>query len=103
MAPSTMLEAIRFACGSTGLTLAEAPIASRINSAFAGGLGDDVGPLEPGKRADLLILNAPSYARLPYELTDDPIRGVVKDGWLVVDRGERVARPLPTPRAASSG
>jgi imidazolonepropionase len=66
-------------------------MAATVNSAFASGLGDDVGPLEPGKFADLLILNTPSYARLPYELADDPIRAVVKDGWLVVDQGDRVA------------
>jgi imidazolonepropionase len=89
--PSSMLDAIRFACGTLGLTPAEALIAATVNGAFAGGLGDDVGPLEPGKRADLLILNLPSYSRLPYETTDDPIRAVVKDGWLVVDQGARVA------------
>ena len=86
-----MLDAIRFACGTLGLSPAEALIAATVNGAFASGLGDDVGPLEPGKRADLLILNLSSYARLPYETTDDPIRAVVKDGWLVVDQGARVA------------
>jgi imidazolonepropionase len=90
-APMTMLEAIRFACGTLGLTPAEAMVAATVNAAFGSGLGDDVGPLEPGKRADLLILNTPSYARLPYDLSDDPIRAVVKDGWLVVDQGARVA------------
>jgi imidazolonepropionase len=89
--PSTMLDALRFACNGLGLTPAEALIASTVNAAYASGMGDDVGPLEPGKRADLLILNTPSYARLPYELSDDPIRAVVKDGWLVVDQGARVA------------
>jgi imidazolonepropionase len=86
-----MLDAIRFACHGLGLTPAEALIAATVNAACASGLGDEVGPLEPGKRADLLILNTPSYARLPYESSDDPIRAVVKDGWLVVDRGARVA------------
>jgi imidazolonepropionase len=90
-APSSMLDAIRFACGMLGLTPAEALIAATVNGAFAGGLGDDVGPLEPGKRADLLILSSPSYSRLPYETVEDPIRAVVKDGWLVVDQGARVA------------
>ena len=90
-APSSMLDALRFACNGLGLTPAEALIASTVNAAWASGMGYDVGPLEPGKRADLLILNAPSYSRLPYELSDDPIRAVVKDGWLVVDQGARVA------------
>jgi imidazolonepropionase len=90
-APSTMLDALRFACNGLGLTPAEALIAATVNAAFASGMSDDVGPLEPGKRADLLILNTPSYSRLPYEISDDPIRAVVKDGWLVVDQGARVA------------
>jgi imidazolonepropionase len=90
-APSTMLEALRFACTGLGLSPAEALIATTLNAAFASGLGDDLGPLEPGKQADLLILNTPSYARLPFETSDDPIRAVVKDGWLVVDQGARVA------------
>jgi len=90
-APLTMLDALRFACNGLGMTPAEALIASTLNAAYASGMGDDVGPLEPDKRADLLILNTSSYARLPYEVSDDPIRAVVKDGWLVVDQGARVA------------
>jgi imidazolonepropionase len=86
-----MLDALRFACNGLGLTPAEALMAATVNAAFASGMGDDVGPLDPGKRADLLILNTPSYTRLPYETSDDPIRAVVKDGWLVVDQGARVA------------
>ena len=87
----TMLDAVRFACGNLGMTPAEALVASTVNAAFACGLGDDVGRLEPGKRADLLVLNTPSYSRLPFYAADDPIRAVVKDGWLVVDQGDRVA------------
>ena len=86
-----MLDAVRFACGSLGMSPAEALVASTVNAAFACGQGDDVGPLEPGKRADLLILNTPSYSRLPFEVGDDPIRAVVKDGWMVVDQDDRVA------------
>lgn len=90
-APATMLDAIRFACGPLGLTAAEALVAATVNAAHAGGLADDVGTIEPGKRADLLILESSSYARLPYVLADEPIRAVVKDGWLVVEQGDRVA------------
>jgi imidazolonepropionase len=62
-------------------------MAATDNASFASGLGDDVGPIEPGKRADLLVLNTSSYAHLPFDLDDDPIRAVVKDGWIVVDQG----------------
>lgn len=89
--PMTMLDIIKYACGTLGMTPAEALIAATVNASFASGLGDDVGPIEPGKRADLLILNTSSYAHLPFGLVDNPIRAVVKDGWLVVDQGDRVA------------
>jgi len=89
--PMTMLDIIKFACRTLGMTPAESLMAATVNAAFASGLGDDVGPIEPGKRADLLILNTSSYAHLPFGLDDDPIRAVVKDGWVVVDQGDRVA------------
>jgi imidazolonepropionase len=87
----TILDGLRVACESFGLSSAEALVASTVNAAFASGLGDDVGSLEPGKRADLLILDVPSYSHLPYRTTVDPIRAVVKDGWVVVEQGCRVA------------
>ncbi|MGE3913957.1 MAG: amidohydrolase family protein, partial [Chloroflexota bacterium] len=87
----TMLEAVQFACTRLALSPAEALVAASVNASYACNTGDDVGPLEPGKRADLLILNSPSYARLPFDASDDPIRAVVKDGWMVVDQGDRVA------------
>jgi imidazolonepropionase len=90
-APSTMLEALRFGCTGLGLSPAESLIAATLNASFASGLGDDLGPLEPGMLAYLLILNTSSYARLPFDASNDPIRAVVKDGWLVVDQGARVA------------
>jgi imidazolonepropionase len=89
--PMTMLDIIKFASASLGMTPAEALMAATVNASFASGQGDDVGPIEPGKRADLLILNTSSYAHLPFDLEGDPIRAVVKDGWVVVDQGDRVA------------
>jgi imidazolonepropionase len=88
---ATALDVLRMACRQFGLTPAEALVATTVNAAFASGLGDDVGSLEPGKRADLLVLDVPSYARLPYQASTDPVRAVVKDGWVVVEEGRRVA------------
>ena len=87
----TALDVLRIACAKLGLSSAEALIAMTVNAAFASGLGDDVGSLEPGKRADLVILNVSSYSHLPYQTAADPIRAVVKDGWVVVEEGSRVA------------
>jgi len=90
-AGGSMLDTLRAGCDRLGLSPAEALVASTVNAAFASGVGDDIGSLEPGKRADLLVLDLPSYSRLPYHSSTDPIRAVVKDGWVVVEEGCRVA------------
>ena len=87
----SMLDTLRAGCDRLGLSPAEALVASTVNAAFASGVGDDIGSLEPGKRADLLIVDLPSYSHLPYQSSTDPIRAVVKDGWVVVEEGCRVA------------
>ncbi len=58
----------------------EALTALTLNGAAALGLAADRGSLEPGKRADLLILDAPSYRHLPYHMGMNLVRTVVKDG-----------------------
>jgi len=82
---------IGLACLRLGMTPAEALTAATLNAAHAIGLGDETGSLEPGKRADLLILDAPSHRHLPYYFGRNLVRTVVKDGRLVVHDGQRVA------------
>jgi len=36
--------------------------------------------LEPGSRADLLVLNVPDYRMLPYYFGDNPVRTVITKG-----------------------
>jgi imidazolonepropionase len=62
------------------LTPAEALAASTINAAHAVGLGARVGSLEPGKQADILILDAPDYRHLAYRFGDNPVETVIKRG-----------------------
>ena len=81
---------IGLACLRLGLSPAEALVAATINAAHAIGLGGEVGSLEPGKRADLLVLDAPSYRHLPYEFATNLVHTVVKTGRVVVDGGRRV-------------
>jgi imidazolonepropionase len=90
-APPSMATVIALACERLGLTPAEALVAATVNAAFACGLGSEVGSLEPGRRADFLILDAPSYTHLPYRSQANLVRTVVKDGWVVVDEGRRIA------------
>jgi len=75
---------IALACRYMRLTPAEAIAATTINSAHALGLGQVVGSLEPGKQADLLILNIPAYQHLGYRFGSNLVHQVLKRGQLVV-------------------
>ncbi len=56
----------------------EALNASTINAAHAIGLGHRVGSIEVGKQADILIVNAPDYRHLAYELGVNLVERVIK-------------------------
>src|ERR1035437_7173773 len=66
---------------------AEALAAVTINAASALGLGAEIGSIEPGKQADLVIWAVPTVEQLPYWLGASLVRTVVKRGRLVFERG----------------
>jgi imidazolonepropionase len=78
--------AITVACLSLKVTAAEALVAATINAAHALGLGDEIGSLEPGKRADLVVWRVPEMDQIPYWPGADLVRTVVKNGRIVLDR-----------------
>lgn len=71
------------ACRYMAMTPAEAISAATINAAHAIGLGHEVGSLEPGKRADLLIVDAPSYPHLGYRFGTNLVQTVMIGGRVV--------------------
>jgi imidazolonepropionase len=77
---------IAMACHFMHMTPAEAVTATTINAAYAVNRASEVGSLEIGKRADIIILNAPNHRFLGYRFGVNLIDKVIKNGRLVVDR-----------------
>jgi imidazolonepropionase len=84
--------AMAIACFSMGLALEEAIAAATLNAAFSLDLHHDVGSLEPGKRADLVVLRSSRLLDL-VRVGVGAVHSVVKDGRLVVEDGRRVGTP----------
>ena len=78
--------AMTAACLNLRMTPDEALTAVTINAALALGLADEIGSLEAGKAADLVIWNVPTTRQIPYWPAADLVRTVVKRGRVVVDR-----------------
>jgi imidazolonepropionase len=74
---------IALACRFMKMTPAEAIVAATINAAHAVRLGDQVGSLEVGKKADILILNIPDYRHLAYRFGVNLVDKVIKGGGVV--------------------
>jgi imidazolonepropionase len=76
--------AMAIACRYQRMLPAEALVAATLNAAHAVGLGDRAGSLEPGKQADILILDTPDWRHLAYEFGGNLVRHVLKRGKQVV-------------------
>ena len=72
------------ACRYQRFLPSEALIASTINAAYAVGLSHRLGSLEPGKQADLLLVEAPDYRHLAYQFGGNLVRHVIKKGVQVL-------------------
>jgi imidazolonepropionase len=75
---------LTLACLGMGMDVAEAVTAATLNAAAAIGRAGELGSIEVGKRADLIVLDAPTYHHLVYNFGVNPVRHVVKNGRVVV-------------------
>jgi len=79
--------AVALACRYMKLTPAQAIAAATINAAAAIGMADRIGSLEPGKQADLVILDGPDYRHLGYRFGTNQVQTVIKKGMLFPLKG----------------
>jgi imidazolonepropionase len=89
--PNCMTESMPFIIALAGynmkMTPSEALAASTINAACAIGRQSEVGSIEPGKQADMAILDAPNHVHIPYHFGVNLVETVIKRGRTVVSSG----------------
>ena len=73
----------------TDYTFRQALTAVTLNPACVLGLGEEIGSVEEGKRADLVLLDAPNLLHLAYHFGIQPVAAVVKGGRVVHERSPR--------------
>jgi imidazolonepropionase len=74
---------ISLACLFMGLTVEEAFAAATYNAAQTLGLHNEIGSVELGKKADLIIWDLDSLIDIPYYISNHPIQKVIKNGNIV--------------------
>jgi imidazolonepropionase len=82
-----MQTVVALACLRMRMTAAEAISAATINGAHAVGRAHRTGSLEPGKLADLLILDASDYQELARRFGTNLVRMTIKRGEIIYKEG----------------
>lgn len=74
---------ISLACIYLGMSVEDALMAATYNSASTLNLENEIGSIEVGKKADLVIWDLEKLIEIPYNVTDVPIRKVMKNGQFI--------------------
>jgi imidazolonepropionase len=85
----SMPEVIAMAAAVYDVPPLDALTATTLNPAWVLGLSGELGTLEVGKRADVVLLEHPSFAQVPYRPGHDPVVATIAGGEVVRDRSER--------------
>lgn len=75
------------------MTPEEVLTAVTLNAAAALGLAEELGTLELGKRADLVVWDVRSFREIPYWMGQNLVWTVIKDGRLVIPTGAGKWKP----------
>ncbi|QDQ00485.1 imidazolonepropionase [Lysinibacillus fusiformis] len=78
---------MNLACMHMSMTLEEVLTATTINAAYALNRGDQIGSLEAGKQADVIMLDVANYKQLQYFYGMNHTHTVIKNGQVVVKDG----------------
>jgi len=78
---------IALACYQLRMTPAEAIIAATINAAYSTQKAEEIGSIEVGKKADLVIFDVNDYRFLGYRFGENMVDTVIKNGRVEVSKG----------------
>ncbi len=74
---------VSLACIYLGMSVEDALIAATYNSASTLNLENEIGSIEVGKKADLIIWDLEKLIEIPYNVSDLPIMKVMKNGQFI--------------------
>jgi len=80
----SMQTVIQLATLRMKMTVEEALTAATLNGAYSLRMSDEIGSIEPGKRADFVLIDAPNYLHLVYHFGVNLVTAVFRDGQRVV-------------------
>jgi imidazolonepropionase len=80
---ASMTFVLSLACTQMKMSPAEVICAATVNGAWAVGLQNSKGSIEPGKDADVAIFNVPDYREIPYWLAANKCETVIVNGEIV--------------------
>ena len=87
LSPNSWIESMQFvislACYGMRMSIEEAIVASTINGAHALSRGNEIGSIEVGKKADILLCDISNYQQLPYRIASNVVEKVIKGGRLI--------------------
>jgi len=74
---------LTIACTHMAMTPEEAISAATLNAAAALGMSDQIGSIEVGKKADLILYDLPNYRYLAYHFGTNHVAKVIKNGTIL--------------------